>query len=481
MPSRGAGGTRVSRTRAYPTKVPNLKTYGDLGQRRISAPKSRACVLVPLAACAFSVIAFPLWIFFFPSSLKDVANGVARPEPRLFWPALAAVSVVLAAQYRARLAKLTWPPHIICLLALLGFAGASVLWAFNPDSSFIRFVQELMIVTCVVVPAMLAPRTADIMRGLFLCFALAMLVNVGFALYGTKDLADNGIKLVDIGCPGYFAGKNYLGECAAIGFLLSLHEISYPRWRRVLGIIGAVTATYLVVVSHSKTAFGLALICPWLAGFMLITRRITGISLAILLLMIPLSYDVLTHVSHYGLGLLAYKLYGDATFSGRTIIWEFVQQEIARKPLLGWGYESFWLIPDSPASAAGGWVAAMPNGHNGYYDLMLDLGYVGLGFLLVFIFATVHAIGRVADRDLRRAWGVLSLALYIMAQNFLERLWVHGFEFEWLVFLILAADISRYWQPLPLRRTAQRSRISKPSGPGRSPGLQTPPLHSRLS
>jgi len=338
-----------------------------------------------------------------------------------------------------------------------------------------------MIVACVIIPVMLAPRRVDIMRGLFLVFALASLLNVAFALYGTKDFADNGIRLVDIGCPGYFAGKNYLGECAAIGFLLSLHEMSYPRWRRVLGIIGAVSATYLVFVSHSKTAFGLALVCPGLAGLMLITRRLTGISLAILLLAIPLSYDVLTSVSHYGLGLLAYKLYGDATFSGRTIIWEFVQQEIARKPLLGWGYESFWLVPGSPAAEAGGWVAGMPNGHNGYYDLMLDLGYIGLGFLLVFIFTTVHAIGRVADHDLRRAWCVLSVALYVMAQNFLERLWMHGFEFEWLVFLILAADISRYWQPLPRRRAAHKSRRLRPGSPGPSPGLQTPPLHGRLS
>jgi len=207
----------------------------------------------------------------------------------------------------------------------------------------------------------------------------------------------------------------------------------------------------------------------------------TGISLAVLLLTIPLSYDLLSSVSHYNLGLLAYKLYGDSSFSGRTIIWDFVKQEIDRRPLLGWGYESFWLVPSSPASEIASWATAMPNGHNGYYDITLDLGHVGLGFLLVFIFATVHAVGRVADRDLRRAWGVLSLALYIIAQNFLERLWMHGFEFEWLVFLILTAEVARYWQPLPLRRAAYRSRSSRPGSPGPSTGLQTPPLHGRLS
>ena len=92
-----------------------------------------------------------------------------------------------------------------------------------------------------------------------------------------------------------------------------------------------------------------------------------------------------------------------------------MQQEIDRRPFVGWGYESFWLVPGSPAADAPGWVKTMPNGHNGYYDTMLDLGYLGLAFLLGFIIATLHGIGRVADRDPVRAWLVLSLALYIIS------------------------------------------------------------------
>jgi exopolysaccharide production protein ExoQ len=438
------------------------------------------CALVPLAACVFAIIVFPLLAFFNPSSHQEVLRGVARPENRIFWPAMVAISVVLVAQNRSRLSTLTWPPHIICLLACLGFAGASVLWAFSPEKSFIRFVQQVMIVTSIVLPAMLAPRTADIVRGLFLCFAFASILNVFFVLGGFIDIVD--CKAIQFCYTGYFVGKNYLGEFAAIGFLLSLHEILYRGWRRTLGIIGAAIAIYLVFMSNSKTAFGLAFISPLLAGLMLITRRITGISLAITPLSIVLCYVVLSTVSHYNMNLLSYKLYGDATFSGRTIIWDFVQNEIDRSRLLGWGYESFWLVPGSPVFGdAPGWVKMMPNGHNGYYDTTLDMGYLGLAFLLIFIIATLHATGRVADRDPARAWLLLSLALYVLAYNFLESLLMRGSEFEWLVFLILTAEIGRYWQPLPLRRAAYRSRISGPGSAGPSPGLKTPRLRSRPS
>ena len=100
----------------------------------------------------------------------------------------------------------------------------------------------------------------------------------------------------------------------------------------------------------------------------------------------------------------------------------------------------------------------MPNGHNGYYDTMLDLGYVGFAFLLAFIIATLHGIGRVADRDPTRAWIVLSLVLYVILYNFLERLWMHGFEFLWVVFVIVAAEIGRYWLPFPITRVVYGSR-----------------------
>lgn len=458
------------------TKSLSSRHSGELGQPQFSARRCGKCGLVPIAAFVAAIIVFPLLTFFNPYSAEEIARGVARPETRLFWPAIAAISTVLATQNHSSLAKLTWPPHIICLLAFVGFAGASVLWAFAPENSFVRFVQQAMIVTSIVLPAMLTPRTVDIMRGLFLCFAIALCLNVPFVLSGTTTHAYNGVTFVNIGSPGYFENKNALGETAAIGLLLSLHEILYHGWRRVLGVMVAVITIYLVFVSNSKTALGLAFLSPLLAGIVIITRRRTGISPAIILLSIPLCYIVLSSVfPHYSLNLLSYKLYGDATFTGRTIIWDFVQHEIDRRPLLGWGYQSFWLVPGSPASDAPGWVKMMPNGHNGYYDTTLEMGYLGLALLIVFIVATLHATGRVADRDPGRAWLVLSLALYVIAYNNLESLWMHGFLVEWLVFLILVAEIGRYWQPLPLRRAAYRSRSSRPGSPGPLLGLQTPP------
>jgi exopolysaccharide production protein ExoQ len=450
-----------------------------LSRPRVSAPEIGTFAILPIVACVFAVIVAPLLLFVAPPD----QTLEARPENRFFWPAMVAISVILAVQNRARLGRLTLPPNIICLLAYLALAGASVVWAFKPESAFIRFLQQAMIVTSIVLPAMLAARTADMMRGLFLCFVFASILNVFFVLGGTATIVSNGVTRVYLGSPGYFPFKNYLGECAAIAFLLSLHEMLYPGWRRALGIIVAVIATFLIFSSDSKTALGLAFISPFLAGLTLITRKMTRISPAIILLSIPFCYAVLSGVSNFNSNYVSYMLYGDPTFTGRTVIWDFAQHEIERRPLLGWGYLSFWLVgPDAPSVVeAPGWVKTMPNAHNGYYDTILEMGYLGLAFLVLFIIATLHSIGRVADRDARRAWLLLSLALFIIIYNYVETLWMHGFEFLWVVFVIVAAEIGRFWRPFPLTRAAYGSRRPRPGCPGATPGARRPRLRVRLS
>ena len=65
------------------------------------------------------------------------------------------------------------------------------------------------------------------------------------------------------------------------------------------------------------------------------------------------------------------------TLSGRAFIWPAVGHYIAQRPLLGYGYESFWnpgqidIISDQL-----GW--GLREAHNGYLDVLLSTGIVGL-------------------------------------------------------------------------------------------------------
>lgn len=423
------------------------------------------CAIIPILACAYPTIVGPLLYFIFPPAAGLQGMMESRTEQRIFWPVMAVVSVGLVARNYSRLRRLTWPPHILCLFAYIAFAGTSVLWAFKPELSFIRFVQEVMVLISIILPAMLVIRTVDMMRGVFLCFALAAILNVFFVFSNSPALVAE-LK----GYPGYFTGKNLLGEFAAIAFLLSVHEVLYPGFRRGFGIFILIIDTLLVLWANSKTASALALLVPFLATLTLFAAKRMRISTAIILSCIPICYFVFSSLSgFYIMNRGSYIIYGDATFSGRSIIWEFALNEIARRPLLGWGYQSFWLVgPDAPSIVdAPGWVKMMPNAHNGYYDTMLEMGYIGYSLLLAFIIATLHAIGRVAERDPTRAWLLLSLALYVIIHNGLESTWMRAFDLMWVVFAIVAAETGRQLQPLPIighpRRNASPGGQSRPN------------------
>ncbi len=400
------------------------------------------CMVVPILAIAYCLIIEPMLMFVFPTE-----NILApRVENQIFWPPLTAIALgCLALRNRSRLA---FPPHLIWLAAYLALACASILWAFKPEVSFTRFITQIMLLISIILPAMLAVRTADMIRGVFLCFLSGSILNAVLILGGYSiELMADGSK---IGYPGYFTFKGILGEFAAFAILLSLYEIFHPGWRRVLGLVVVVTSIYLIFVSQSKGALGCLIIAAILAKLVLFVGRKMRVSPAIVLLPLPVGYAVLSKIVGNLVNRISWHLYGNYTLSGRTDIWDFVNFEIAKKPLLGWGYRSFWLVgPDSPNIVeGGGFIRKMPCGHNGYLDTILCTGHIGLILFLIFIFTTLQAIGRVADRDPGRGWLLLSIALFVILVNFLESGWVDGANPLWLMFVIVATDAGRYWQPV---------------------------------
>lgn len=421
-----------------------------LARRKSTGPLFDKYIAVPIAACIFATIVSPL-ILSACNPLDPKCVLESRPENKIFWPAMAVIALIYAAQNYSRLFQLRIPPHLVCFLAYFALAGASIAWAYKPEYAFIRFAQQSMIVIAILIPALLAARSADLMLGLFLCFAAASTLNIFFITFGGPPILP---KDATWGYTGYFLGKNSSGQCAAIGLILAFHEILHPGRRRAAGIVFAAVSGLVLYLSNSKTSIGLALLVPVLAAvtlfpaFMFPGIRIR-ISPGIIILMIPACYIVLSNVSGFNMNRVSYIIYGDPTFTGRTHIWDFVNSEIARRPLLGWGYQSFWLVgPDGPSFLhARGWVRSMPHAHSGYLDTMLELGYIGFTLLLLFIVATLHSIGRLADRDPVRAWIVLSLVLFVIVTNFLESTWMRSFDFLWIVYLIAVAEVARHWQP----------------------------------
>jgi exopolysaccharide production protein ExoQ len=160
----------------------------------------------------------------------------------------------------------------------------------------------------------------------------------------------------------------------------------------------------------------------------------------------------------------------DLTFSGRTNIWYVLKLHISQHPLLGTGYEAYWIgpTPSSPSYEMLRLLWFYPTeGHNGYLDVINDLGYVGgvclFAYFLVFLQQGLHLL------RLEKPRGALYLALMFRAflADMSESHWFSVTSVDFVVFTLATFSLARelsYRRSLPAEpppaplRAAARSR-----------------------
>jgi O-antigen ligase len=141
----------------------------------------------------------------------------------------------------------------------------------------------------------------------------------------------------------------------------------------------------------------------------------------------------------FGLGLngqLAAQLGRDPTLTDRTIIWNTLLS-VHTNPLIGTGYESFWLGPRLQQV----WqvVAGINEAHNGYLDMYLNLGCVGVVFLVAFLLASYGTIWKQFARSHTLASLSLGVWTALLFYNVTEVAFKGGLL--WLAFLLGAMAI----------------------------------------
>ena len=242
------------------------------------------------------------------------------------------------------------------------------------------------------------------MRGLFVCFAIATILNVFFVL-GRPPIDT---KFATWVYPNDFSEKTISANAkpSRCG-CWRIHEAIHPGRRRIFCISIAVTGFALLLAKTVKTALGLLFLTSMLAGATLFIRKTLAVSGGAHPALDP---GLLAGPDHtHGLQYLPHLLHPVRRSDLHRPLHHLGLRRIPRSNTgrcSGWGYQSFWLVgPDAPSIVnAPGWVKDMPNGHNGYLDVKVELGYVGYALFLGFILTNLHAIGRVADRDMTRAW-----------------------------------------------------------------------------
>lgn len=241
---------------------------------------------------------------------------------------------------------------------------------------------------------------------------------------------------------GLWWEKNTLGSrmaWAAVTFVTAA-IIDDKRRRWWLG--GAALAVVLVVLSQSATALlALAAGLAAMAGVRL--ARASGPVQA-------LGGVLALGVGVIGAGVLIFApetaaaaLGKDATLTGRTEIWAALEAPLRERFWFGWGYDVFWSVADGPAAtvrALNGWDVT--SAHNGWLELRLSLGIVGLvAFAAAFAATLAAAAGRVL-KGAEGYWIAAALSLIaLVTVTESEMLARNGLI--WVMFVAMAAKLAR--------------------------------------
>lgn len=405
---------------------------------------------VPAIVIAYAILLSPL---FFAQEATDVSDAAAAAASasranlanQLFWIALFGAVLVTGRNRFGRLIAALRQPTVIIILAYLALALASVLWSPVPSIAFRRAMLQVIVLTAIICPVYMANDRQAQLERLVLVFLVTVIVNMVPAIFQPPG---------PIGHEGIYSHKNEFGLVAAYAFIFSLYAV--VRLSGVLRLVAAaciVLALFELVVSQSKTSLGLSILIPAVSLFVVGLSGLLNIRSAYLLLFCAVlaiaGYLFFNFLFDYHFSDLSMLLFNDTTFTGRTVIWDFIFGIISREPLLGQGYGSFWGIGSDSIAAreAPGFVAFLLQSHNGYVDVVLELGVVGFFLLILLLFSMLFDVSRLRGEGDRanggagraEAWLFMSVALVAICHNMLESSWFRQYFLAWLLFVLVAA------------------------------------------
>jgi O-antigen ligase len=372
------------------------------------------------------------------------------------------------------------------LMLFLVFCLISVVWSDFPFIAFKRWIKILghpiMALIILTEPDPLEAVRRVVIRTGYLYIPLSLLLAKYFPQFGRSYDIWTGQEYWQ----GASMGKNQLGvACMIIGIVFFWNLLQalqmkdrrrklysmLPKERGIgeahngylklyldLGIVGAAifevllfyeiltSACFLVMTgcllkkSDSATSLAtavLGVIVVLVLGFPFVSKKRIGTYLIAGMIAFAAADSL------FGIyGTIVHSLGRNLTLTDRTNIWATVLK-IDPNPVLGVGFESFWLgdrldrvysmLPKE---------RGIGEAHNGYLELYLDLGIVGVAIFGVLLFKTFRAINRSMLGRFQFARLRLALFISILVYNFTEAAFV-GDHFIYAIFFLIAVEYNR--------------------------------------
>ncbi|MDP9144493.1 MAG: O-antigen ligase family protein, partial [Actinomycetota bacterium] len=372
--------------------------------------------------------------------------------------ALVVATILIARRFSLFLAL--WPHLNVGMLLTLGWALLSAVWSPLPGFT----VSQVVAITGVSMIAMSFSligwrpgRFEDVLTVTVTgVLVLSLVWCVAFPHLGIHSEADYSLA-------GSWRGityqKNSLGQVATVGMILWTYRLLVRRNSWQACMLGIGLSVFMVIQSRSNTSLVAAtLSCVMMFIILRPALRLGGAARQLifgsLVIGVPLvgflavATDLLQPIGEFfGKG---------GTFTGRADIWQEVVFEIRKHPILGIGFSGFWggeYSLAAPIIQKLGWE--VPGAHNGYLDIVNELGLIGFAFFATFLAMHAAALGRLARFDRARFALLAGLFFYLVLVDFSESGWFRPITQSHLIGMYCSLEASRL---LLQRRFATASR-----------------------
>jgi exopolysaccharide production protein ExoQ len=365
------------------------------------------------------------------------------------------------------LAKNKW------VVGLFVYMGLSVIWSNFPGISLrrdIRSTGALVMVLVVLTEREPLEAIRTLLRWVFL-------IHISLSVWTIKFVRNIGVVYNWSGLEEQWIGlstdKNSLGQVAMCSGLFWLWQIiqDWPKKKLTLSLLVLGMSLWLLRGSkniHSSTAIlGFVVCATMLLGLQLLRKRarrakriiLTTIIVAVLLA--PLVYFVFNAFNSTPAQAVLQASGRNMTLTDRTLLWADLMNNAAKNPILGVGIGAFWV------GTIGYDVYPLPNwsrktpqwrpeeGHNGFLDVYVELGVVGLVLLVIVIGMGVAGALNDLKSDFQLGILRLTLMLAILMNNIAETSFLKGTHDLWFLFLLVSVNI-----PRPKRKRPSAKRVT---------------------
>lgn len=382
-------------------------------------------------------------MLFFNESLANIQTGLGLFPSIVL--SLCTWSLAFGSVFRIALESKSILPKLRrdwFLTTVIVLVFISFLWSFNPSFS-IATIRGLYFPTtafglylgiCFDLRVMLRKLSYGLIAGLLICWVVAIAVpSVGIASTGPAIGAWVGVY----GHKNAVSAKMVL---TALVLLIGSFRRSPEKWfgiyRRVWLRVLGLSAILFVFLTTSGTGLGAAVIISSLLyfyrGFQWRGRASVLVIEVIVMVLAPLAV---------GWQAIVLAMGKDATLTGRTLFWDVaIDSLIHQRPFLGFGRGGFWVSGNLGRIAAafgGGYVP--PHAHNGFIELALDIGIVGI--IIFFI-----SWGLTISKALRQGYRArqiedlfpLGFILVFSINNYTESLTIYNYNLFWPIYIAVA-------------------------------------------